>query len=146
MPASPTQSDLAGLLPSKPIADKKPVPADPSGALGGLRLALAGVVVPHIVLPLLSDSVREFLTLGLPGLMLLLVTLFIFNYGLWLRRGGFETAARSDAPSAFSQSKFATPHLKGYVSTLRLWHSPLLVVAETDTYLFPTLQERRACV
>ena len=143
--------DLAWSLPSVPVADRQPVPAKTNGALGNLRLILENVVVPTTYA--LTDWV------GLAGLMvalgtmggLLLGSLYSFSYGLWLKRGGFVNAARSDAPMALDTSSlFATPQLLGYVTMPPRRHSPIFVVADIKfliyEFLFPTLSERRTCI
>jgi hypothetical protein len=143
--------DLAWSLPSVPVAAKQPVPAKSNGAMGNLRWILAGVVVPNMIA--LTDWA------ALAGLMaalialggLLLGTLYTFSYGLWLKRGGFVNAARSDAPAALATSSlFATPQLLGYVTMPPRRHNPIFVVSDIKSlineFLFPTLSERRTCI
>jgi hypothetical protein len=93
-------NDLATSVPTPPKPDKAPVPAKSSGALGRLTAVLASVVVPpSFSLPSLV-SARMALELLLGLILLVLIAVFVFSYGLWLRRGGFATAARSDSPVA----------------------------------------------
>jgi hypothetical protein len=92
-------SDLASTVPTPPKPDKAPVPAKSSGALGKLTAELAGVVVPQLfALPALMGTRLPAMP-GLGVLILVMLPVFVFSYGLWLRRGGFATAARSDSPA-----------------------------------------------
>jgi hypothetical protein len=92
-------NDLASSLPTPPKPAKAPVPAKSNGALVKLTAVLAGVVVPQPLL--LADAAVAETRAGLigAGLLILMLAVFVFTYGLWLRRGGFATAARSDAPA-----------------------------------------------
>jgi hypothetical protein len=140
-------SDLAGSLPSAPVQHKLPAPAKSNGALGALRAVLAGVVVPQLfVSPTVAILRGSLLAVYLLPL-LLLGSLFMFSFGLWLRRGGFVNAARSDAPTnGFTSTLFATPHVLDYVTMPPRRHSPIFVVAENNIHTqiqFSTLSERR---
>jgi len=81
-------SDLAASMPTPPKPDKAPAPAKSSGALGKLTAVLASVVVPpSFSLPSLVPA-RMALELLLGLMLLVLIAVFVFSYGLWLRRGG----------------------------------------------------------
>jgi len=126
------EADLAATLPSSPKPDKSPSPAKSSGALVKLSMVMAGVVVPQPFLVLfdLVPRLPEPVLLG--AFVTLLFVVFVFSYGLWLRRGGFATAARSDSPaSAASGSTFATPLFLGYVSAppRHRRHNPIFVLS-----------------
>jgi hypothetical protein len=149
----PTETgDLAASLPTASVAVKAPMPAKAksNGALGKLRAVLAGVVVPQLFVPHAVAALRGSLeTISLlPSLML--GSIFLFSYGLWLRRGGFVNAARSDAPTdSFTSTLFATPHVLDYVTMPPRRHSPILMVAESKIHTqiqFATLSERRICI
>jgi hypothetical protein len=115
--------DLAAAVPSASLPAKEPTPTQSSGLLGNLTAQLAGTVLPQA---LLSDgSILDHLMLALNVMMLsiLLINVFTFTYGLWLRRGGFATAARSDAPSF--NFLVATPLLSGYAALPLRSHGPL---------------------
>jgi len=76
-----------------------PMPLPVSGLLDRLTAVLAGVVVPNALtwlgdLPAGTSWPQPVLRLCLVAL---LGVLFVQSYGLWLRRAGFATAARSDA-------------------------------------------------
>jgi hypothetical protein len=145
----PAEVDLAAAMPSVPVADKAPVPAKSNGTLGQLTGILAATVVPQLLLPVVDGAYRLALT-GLLILVLLSTAVFVFTYGLWLRRGGFATAARSDAPTRNLSSPFATPLSLGYVWTLsRQKHSPILLPVVYEILKpnwFPALSERRIYV
>jgi hypothetical protein len=130
-------ADLAAAIPSAPAPDKAPDPAKSSGALAGLRLVLAGVVVP-------STATTDGLGAATAGWasyellsVLVLLTLVPMTYGLWLRRAGYITAARSDVPqgATTTHSLFATPHLMGYNEMPPHPGSPFAVVYETQNVL-----------
>lgn len=127
-------ADIAAALPSLPTPASAPVPPKPNSALGHLSAVLADTIVP-VFFFLVSAPVRMGLsTLGLATFIVLLLGAFIFNYGLWLRRGGFATAARSDVPSSSHFFPFATPQFLGYVfAPPRYRHNPVFVVAEIKT-------------
>lgn len=124
---APVAGDLAASLPSAPA--KVPHPAHPSGLLGELSAELAATVVPQPYA--LHGFTAGFVTqvLSLAMLLVVLLNVFTFTYGLWLRRGGFSTAARSNAPNG--SSNFAPSLLLDYVSSQRRQHSPFLVVANS---------------
>jgi hypothetical protein len=135
-------NDLAASMPSAPVAEKMPVPAKSSGALGKLSLVLAGVVVPQ-------SFTTQAVGVGLVTpvaiwliLLAVLALLFVSSYGAWLRRGGFATAARSDVPAPATSNLFATPLLLSYVSAPPRQRSSLFGVANW----FLTLSERRNCI
>ena len=145
----PAEIDLAAAMPSVPVANKAPVPAKSNGTLGQLTVVLAATVVPQLLHPVVDGAYR----LALPGLLilvLLVAAVFVFTYGLWLRRGGFATAARSDAPARNFSSPFATPLSLGYVWMLsRQKHSPILIPVVYEILKpnrFPALSERRIYV
>lgn len=121
--------DLAAALPSATAPAKAPEPAKSSGDLVRLTDELAGVTVPQAFTLPLTMVMRSVLALSLLFLVVVLGRVTVFNYGLWLRRSGFSTAARSDA-GAYNSS-LATSLRLGYGLALRRNHSPLLVVAET---------------
>jgi hypothetical protein len=145
--ARSAEVDLAASMPSVPVSDKTPVPAESNGALGGLRAVLLSTVVPPTFMPELAIGVVQgFELIALVSLLLLLAG-YVFTYGLWLRRGGYVNAARSDAPSRDTTSSlFATPHLMGHGSLPPHRPGPLLVVLDINVPLFPTLIERRTCI
>jgi hypothetical protein len=137
-------TDLAEALPLVPARDNTPPKSN--GALAGWRLILAEIVVPQTtsgenpVTPVVAWLDGVFLT------ALLLLTLVPMTYGLWLRRAGFSTAARSDglAGSVTNHSLFATPHLLGYTKMPPHPSSPFVVVWQIQMApSFATLQERR---
>lgn len=127
-------ADMASALPSLPTPASAPVPPKPNSALGHLSAVLADTIVP-VFFFLISAPVRSGLaTIVFATFIILLLGAFISNYGLWLRRGGFATAARSDAPTPSNFSPFATPQFLGYVfAPPRFRHSPVFVVAEIKT-------------
>lgn len=110
MPLQPTitgrvgaeANDLASSLPTSPKPAKAPVPAKSSGTLVKLTAVLAGVVVPQPLLLVAIAAPEVGAGLSGAGVMILMLAVFVFTYGLWLRRGGFATAARSDSPVAGS--------------------------------------------
>lgn len=124
--------DLAATVPTAPAPARAPNPAKSSGLLGSLVVGLAGVVVPQPLVPSADIAYRVMLAASLATMVVLLINVFLFTYGLWLRRGGFVTAARSDAPSRRVTSSFATPLLLGYVTSPPDLHNPILMVAETN--------------
>ncbi len=109
--------DLAALLPTSPAAQKLPQPAKSTGQLGQIVEQLSRLVVPQPFTPSTpaagSATIIALIILLLTGL----TSVFQFRYGLWLRRGGYATAARSDV--SFSNLIFATPHQMGYVLCVR---------------------------
>jgi hypothetical protein len=127
-------TDMAAGLASLPTPASAPVPPKPNSALGHLTAVLADTIVP-VLFFLISVPVRQGLAIGVfATFIVLLLGAFISNYGLWLRRGGFATAARSDAPSLRTISPFATPQFLGYVfAPPRIEHNPVFVVAEIKT-------------
>jgi hypothetical protein len=133
-PAASQPDDLAATVPSAPVSEKAPVPAKSNGALGHLSAILASSVVPQLFSIHATSVGRAILGFGLVALLFLFASVFYYSYGLWLRRGGFATAARSDVPMAgFSSNLFATPLLLGYLSESRADDSPHLVVADTKS-------------
>ncbi|HEY2003602.1 MAG TPA: hypothetical protein VGH44_00615 [Candidatus Saccharimonadia bacterium] len=138
--------DLASALPSAPVQRQQPHPAKSSGLLGSLTVVLAGTVVPQPLM-LGGFGIVPLAATWLFGLLLvILLTVFVFTYGSWLRRGGFATAARSDEPIFLNSLSIATPLLLGYVTSPWRMRSPILVVADiqsTHKLWFPTLTERR---
>jgi hypothetical protein len=118
-------TDLAALIPSAPapVKDQAPVPAQSTGLLGNLTAQLAGTALPQLFTSH-ALAVSHLLTaLNLAALIILLMNVFTFTYGLWLRRGGFATAARSDSPALVATS-VATPFWTGYASLPLRLHSP----------------------
>jgi hypothetical protein len=124
----PLEQDLAPTAPSAPGPARAPSPAKSNGTLGSLTAELAAIVVPQPILLHVVTAPRAALALSLVGLVALLLQIFVFSYGLWLRRGGFATAARSDAPTHEGFSSIATPFLLGYVESPPRLHSPILMV------------------
>jgi hypothetical protein len=116
-------ADLAAAIPSAPLPAKEPTPTRSSGLLGNLTAQLAGTVLPQALLSDGSILDHLMLVLNLMMLSVLLINVFTFTYGLWLRRGGFATAARSDAP--YSNLLVATPLLSGYAALPLRSHGPL---------------------
>jgi hypothetical protein len=117
-------TDLAALIPSAPAPAKAPVPAQSAGLLSNLTALLAGTALPQLLMPhdLAVDRLAA-TALNLGIAFVLLLNVVSFTYGQWLRRGGFATAARSDAP--FSPLPlFATPSLLGYAALPLRTHSP----------------------
>jgi hypothetical protein len=115
MPLQPVMTgsvphDLATLMPTS----TGHIPANsmphPNSLLGQLTIELAGIVVPMIVL-LTAWGIAGVASGSMATLIILTVTFTALTYGLWLRRSGFSTAARSDLPAAFT---FAAPRLMGY--------------------------------
>ncbi|HUD11612.1 MAG TPA: hypothetical protein VMS08_04320 [Candidatus Saccharimonadia bacterium] len=141
-------SDLASLIPTASTPSKLPVPAKSNGGLERLTSVLAGAVVPPSFFPSVLPVDRLKLLLSLVTLVVLLANLVVLSYGLWLRKGGFATAARSDSPVTNSIYPFATPFLLGYVSAPPRIHSPSLVVSDYKIRktLFATLSERRTSI
>jgi hypothetical protein len=141
-------SDLASSIPSAAVPSKVPSPAKSNGGLDQLSLVLAGTVVPPSFLPAVMPVDRLKLLLSLVTLAVLLVNLIVLSYGVWLRKGGFATAARSDSSASYLISSFATPFLLGYVSAPPRMHSPSLMVSDYKTRktLFAMLSERRKSI
>ena len=142
----PAPADFAAALPSAPMQRQQPHPAKSSGLLGSLTVVLAGTVVPQPLMLGGLGIVPLAATLILGLLLVVLLTVFVFTYGSWLRRGGFATAARSDEPAFLNSLSIATPLLLGYVTSPWRMRSPILVVADiqsTHKLWFPTLTERR---
>lgn len=125
--------DLAANVPTAPAPAHAPTPAKSSGLLGALVVNMANVLVPQPLLASADVAYRIALPVSVATLVILLINVFAFSYGLWLRRGGFVTAARSDAPMRGVTSSFATPLLLGYVTSPPDLHNPILMVAETKT-------------
>lgn len=121
---APIVTDLATGVPSAPVHDQRPNPTQSSGLLGNLTAQLAGTIVPQFVLNFAEVIRGVTLPVGLLVLSIILFTAFTSNYGFWLRRSGFATAARSDASLSLSSS-FATPFGLGYVSLPWRNQSPL---------------------
>jgi hypothetical protein len=148
--ARSAEVDLAASLPSAPVSERTPVPAESNGALGSLRAVLLSTLVPPTIMPELTTGILQGFSLLTLVSILLMVASYVFTYGLWLRRGGFVNAARSDAPARRTTSSlFATPHLMGHGSMPPHRPGPLLVVVDiniTRVQLFPTLIERRTCI
>jgi len=133
-PAAAQPGDLAATVPSAPVSEKAPVPAKSNGALGHLSAILASSVVPQLFSIHATPIGRAMLVFGVVAFLFLFASVFYYSYGLWLRRGGFATAARSDVPTVrFSSNLFATPLLLGYLSASRADDSPHLVVADTKS-------------
>jgi hypothetical protein len=141
-------SDLADSLPSAALPAKAPSPAKSNSGLDQLSLVLAGTVVPTSFFPVVFPVDRLKLLLSLATLTVLLGNLIVLSYGVWLRKGGFATAARSDTPAAYLLSSFATPFLLGYVSAPPRMHSPSLMVSDYKTIktLSSMLSERRKSI
>lgn len=125
--------DLAATVPTAPAPARAPAPTKSTGVLGALVVDLANVLVPQPLVPSADIAHRVMLPVSLLALAVLLVNVFFFTYGLWLRRGGFATAARSDGPSLEVTSSIATPLLLGYVTSPPDLRNPILMVAETKT-------------
>jgi hypothetical protein len=117
-------SDLAALIPSAPMPAKAPVPAQSAGLLSSLAYQLASTALPQFLMPhdITADSLTRMVNLG--AILILFLNVFTFTYGQWLRRSGFATAARSDAPATFTPL-FATPSLLGYAALPLRLHNPL---------------------
>ena len=132
MMSTPSVSDLGANLPTLPQPVSAPLPPKPNSALGHLTANLTATVVPFFLLITGKLAGQAPLALMLFAGLFFLISAFIFTYGLWLRRGGFATAARSDAPTLGAIFlPFATPHFLGYVfAPPRLLHNPVFVVAE----------------
>lgn len=126
----PLADDLAPNAPSAATPTRAPSPAKSSGMLGSLTAELAAVVVPQSLVLHALVAGRLETGLGLTMLIGLLFELFISSYGLWLRRSGFATAARSDVPAGESSPSIATPFWLGYVESPPRLHSPILVAVE----------------
>jgi hypothetical protein len=100
--------DLAAAVPSVTLPARAPHPAQPDGLWSRLRAELAGTVVPRQFSPHGGTVVRFVSDLSVITTMVAIVVIgFMFSYGLWLRRGGFANAARSDSP-VLAFSSFAT--------------------------------------
>jgi len=129
--AADLQQDLAATVPTAPAPARAPTPAKSSGVLGALVVDMASVLVPQPLVPWAGVAHRIALPVTFVALVVLLMNVFVFSFGLWLRRGGFVTAARSDSPMRGVSSSFATPLLLGYVTSPPDSHNPILMVAET---------------
>lgn len=120
---------LATFVPSAPLTSHIPLPAKSIGLFSNLTAGLSTTVVPRLI-------AAGFLTLGVTSLMQIvsnssvatLVFLSILSFALWLRRSGFQYAARSSL--ARSSSSSASSFLMGYVPVLPLVHSPFLMVVD----------------
>jgi hypothetical protein len=133
--ASLVNSDLAATVPSAPATKDMPAPANSTGLLSSLTASLASTIVPQFMIMQVSEPSPIVASLRLTtGLV---VFVFIYSFGLWIRRGGFQFAARSDV--AASGFFVATPLSMGYVPASPQIHSPFLVVSETKTFslMFP---------
>lgn len=107
-------ADLAASLPSAAIPMDAPMPAESTGLLSNLTTQMASTVVPEQIVPV-TAALPELLTLLVVCVTVLVaVRVFAYSYGAWLRRGGFATAARSDAGASLL-FPFATPSLLGSV-------------------------------
>jgi hypothetical protein len=142
-------NDLAATLPSAPTQQDPanvPAPSQPAGVFGQLTAVLAGTVVPPVFLtPLLG-----FAGISLAYTLLIIASIlaagrFVTSFGVWLRRGGYAHAARSDVAVATFTSFFATPFALSFVTAHSPARSSFLMVSDTKTILFvsPTLLERR---
>jgi hypothetical protein len=122
--------DFATNLPMHTPAPRGPVPPKSNGVLGELSLALDSVLVPQSYGPQPVALGWVVFTLMLLTLVLMPISLFRYNYGWWLRRGGLVTAPRSDAPTSrfVTPSLIATPLCMGYVKAELRTHSPSLMV------------------
>jgi hypothetical protein len=142
-----TETDLASAVPSAPTPTK--VPGSPTKSSGAALERLTSSLETSIVPPAFFPSVSLFEELKLILLLLVIAVAFAklvgMTYGEWLRKGGYATAARSDAPATVFTSLFATPFLLGYVSAPPRSHGPSLMVSnyKIQTTQFPTFSERR---
>ncbi len=123
--------DLATGVPSAPVKAKAPSLPKSNGAFGHLIAVLAGTIVPQLFLPNFAPVGAATDILSLLVLSLVAAGVFVFSYGLWLRRGGFATAARGDSSVGSRLSFIATPNLLGYVLAEPRLHGPFSMVAET---------------
>jgi hypothetical protein len=122
---------IAPAMPTQPAPAKSPVPPKPDAFLASLTEMLAATVVPVPFFPTLATVYLPGLALGLITLIVLLGSLTRATYGQWLRRSGYVTAARSDAPaSSIAMMIFATPYRLGYAPASPHLHSPSFMVAD----------------
>jgi hypothetical protein len=138
-------TDLASAVPSAPVPTKAPgSPAKSSGAaLERLTSSLETSIVPPAFF-LSSSRVEQLkLILLLVVIVVSFANLVVMTYGLWLRKGGYATAARSDSPNIAFTSPFATPFLLGYASALPRSHGPSFMVSncKIGTTLFAVISE-----
>lgn len=126
----PQSEDLAPMAPSAPGPARAPSPAKSNGMLGSLTAELAAIVVPQTGLLHAPVVPRAAIPLSLLVLAVLLIELVVSSYGLWLRRGGFATAARSDAPTLEGSPFLATPFWLGYVELPPRLHSPIFMAVD----------------
>ncbi len=124
----PFTEDLAPAAPSAPGPARAPTPAKSNGMLGGLTAELAAITVPQPLVLHTTIIPRPAVAAGLTALAVLLFDIFVSSYGLWLRRGGFATAARSDTPTSQGSPSIATPFLLGYVELPPQPHNPIFMV------------------
>ena len=131
---------LAPAAPGQPATAKTPVPPKANGFLASMAEVLAATVVPVYYSPGLATTYLPGLAIGLVTLAVLLISLVVSNYGLWLRLTGFVTAARGDAPAAPAMI-FATPCLLSYASASPHLHNSSFMVADYKirTNWFPML-------
>ena len=112
-------------MPSVPAPTEAPVPAPEStGLLSNLTAQLAATVVPQPFVPHAVLAGRMGDGLRLAAVVVLSLPLLAYSYGLWLRRSGFATAARSDSGIPI-YSYVATSLWLGYVRSSGTVQSPI---------------------
>jgi hypothetical protein len=99
-----------------PLTSRPPAPPKTNGVLGEFTAALSVMVVPPTYVPHDLPAARLIFALLFIALAMIPTGLFAYNYGWWLRRGGYVTAPRSDAP------RLATTCMSYYYNLLYLLH------------------------
>jgi hypothetical protein len=134
--------DLAAHAPSATMPAGEPTPTKPTGLLTRLTAGLAGSIVPTFFGVIAGPVDMSLIWLNVVALVVLLLAGLMANYGLWLRRGGFAHAARSDVPSSLHIT-LATPLLMSYAWVYELPRSSFLNGVRNEFQNVPMLSERR---
>jgi hypothetical protein len=127
--------DLAASVPSAPVSGPAVphAPVKSGGLWGALTIGIGATLVHRVML----DSGSGLFHAASAGAALLYVDVlvlapvaFLCGFGMWLRRSGYVTAARSDIVAR--SYIFAFPGLMGYVTVLPNMHNPFLVVSDGE--------------
>ncbi|HSX01524.1 MAG TPA: hypothetical protein VLF67_04765 [Candidatus Saccharimonas sp.] len=124
--------DLAETMPSN-TAHNTSVPAPKStGSLVNLTAQLASTTMPLLIGGLLPVMPGLLELSALLALVVCLLSLVATSYGLWLRRSGYTTAARSDMASF-------------HLATLRAWNHALANWPAHGSSVWGVREENQAC-